>query len=655
MQAKIQDTFQTHFSSVGESLKPEQEKVVLSLLNGHNTLCLMPTGGGKSLCYWVAGKALETTTLVIFPLTALMDEQADKLRKHNCTVTVLHSGINSKDQYQELLSLYGRHRPEFIFVSPERLATDGFLEFILLSTQEHIKLVVIDEIHCISQWGFDFRPFYKEIPSFLNTVFGNKKPLILGLTATIGEKDTEEICRDFNIAKKHIIRSPYLLRYNISTKIIKVENEDQKDFLLWETLEERKTEKILVYIDRKAGTRSTEYFCELAKERGFAADYFHADRNSKEKAEIIKKYKENKITLLFATSAFGMGIDIPDIRGVIHYLPVDSVEQYYQQIGRAGRDKKMAWAKLFYSDTNLKRRRTRFINGSFPEEEDITTTFTVLTDNSIGKKTVNYFQEEKVQVAYQYLLNCGLIKVIAKGIQSLESFEAVNDFSQFQDYLNATKNRKLITTARKLRIGEKDILQTIFSWLADGKIKAVKAPDKCLVIESFTDAINNSDMEFILADIETKRQYKNTKYDDFIAILDNFTSQSAFQYEIGRYLGIGRFELGRQHQTLSGHLVRSKSEVIIANILTERNINFEYEPMLFSVDRELYSPDFAIAHNGKVYYWEHLGMLDNEEYRSNWKIKKQWYDLNFPGQLITTEESPILSHAAQDLVNLYFL
>ena len=129
---QIDRIFQTHFSSIGESVRPIQHKTIQSVLEGHNTLALMPTGSGKSLCYWIAGKALGGVTLVISPLTALMDEQAQKLEAHGCKVFILHSGIPTQKQYQELINLYNeRETPDFLFLSPERLATDGFLEFVL--------------------------------------------------------------------------------------------------------------------------------------------------------------------------------------------------------------------------------------------------------------------------------------------------------------------------------------------------------------------------------------------------------------------------------------------------------------------------------------------------------------------------------------------
>ncbi|MCR6637455.1 MAG: RecQ family ATP-dependent DNA helicase [Sporocytophaga sp.] len=648
---KIKSIFESNFSSIGKEVRQEQINVIQSVLNGKNTLCLMPTGSGKSLCYWIAGKALEGITIVIFPLTALMDEQAKKLSQHGCKVLSLHSGISSKDQYDELALLYNGDLPDFIFLSPERLSTDGFLEFVLKSIRDRIKLIVVDEIHCISQWGFNFRPFYKEIPGFIKNVFEDTPPPLLGLTATLNPKDKEEICRDFDIAYENIIRSRYLLRSNINLQIEKIPNENEKDIQLWDTIEQRKYEKILVYLDRVDGKRSTEELCKEAIKRGYNAAYFHGELSSEIKSQIIEEFKNNTITLLFATNAFGMGIDIPDIRGIIHYLPPESIEQYYQQIGRAGRDKQPAWAKLLYSDKNIDVRKKYFIEKSFPTNEQIQKSFEVLTDNKIGKKSFSYFEEKSAQSAYHYIIRSGLVDIRCKAIQKLNVFEATATLPEFEEYIQATKTSLLTATSKKLGLNEKDIVQSVFLWLSERKIKVVKAPSKCLIVESKFDKLSEEKLAEILSDVEVKKKFKYSNFDDFIQLLNGYKNHTQFHQSIGKYLGIDKFELGRIHQTLSGVMVRSKSEVIIANILHDNGITFEYEQELCSPDGILYSPDFTITSNNKTYFWEHLGMLEDEDYANNWKIKKAWYEKHFPGQLITTEECSVLSKRSENIVN----
>ncbi|MBK7919035.1 MAG: DEAD/DEAH box helicase [Chloroflexi bacterium] len=243
--SQIDLIFREHFASVGKGVRPTQRRIIETVLAGNNTLGLMPTGSGKSLCYWIAGMASQGVTLVIFPLTALMDEQAQKLTDQGCKIFTLHSGIDTKLQYQELIDLYSaRETPHFIFLSPERLGTDGFLEFVLQKIRDKIKLVVVDEAHCISQWGQDFRPFYKEIPPFLDTVFGETSwPVVFCLTATLNPKDREQICQDFGIEESHVIRHNVLLRPEINIRIVKVPDEDTKDERFWGLLDEHRHER----------------------------------------------------------------------------------------------------------------------------------------------------------------------------------------------------------------------------------------------------------------------------------------------------------------------------------------------------------------------------------------------------------------------------
>ncbi|MBN1875490.1 MAG: ATP-dependent DNA helicase RecQ, partial [Anaerolineae bacterium] len=636
-------------------VRPTQRRIIQSVLAGYNTLGLMPTGSGKSLCYWIAGKALGGVTLVIFPLTALMDEQAQKLEQHGHTVFTLHSGISTQKQYKELLNLYNaREVPDFIFLSPERLATDGFLEFVLQHIRECIKLVVVDEAHCISQWGLDFRPFYKEIPYFLRNIFDETPlPTLLCLTATLNPKDQEQICHDFDIEAAQVIRHDVLLRPEIHIQVIKVPNEDTKDERFWALLDEHKNEKVLIYVDRKQGKRSTEELCAEAHGRGLKAAFFHGDMTSEEKAEVIRRFKMGELLTVFATSAFGMGIDIPDIRGVVHYLLTESTEQYYQQIGRVGRDGRPSWAVLFYSDKNIDVRKTWFIEKSFPGEKEIRWAFSNLTDDRAGKRTVSYFEEgDSTRSAYHYLVRSHVIEPICKGIQSLAAFELARGVAlpAFDAYRNTTRTGLLIPTAQNTGEPESSIVNNLYRWLAKGKIKTVRAPGKCLVVNSVVDALPDTLLTEILADVAEKKAYRLGLFDEFVALLNSYTNTFEFHQRIGEYLGIDRFSRGRIYRTLSGELVRSKSEVIIANILYSSGIPFAYESRLTAPDGSSRLPDFTIEWHGRTYYWEHLGMLDIEDYQREWELKKAWYIAYFPGQLITTQETSTLSQETRDII-----
>lgn len=657
---EIDRVFAQYFSSVGSGVRPTQRKVIESVLGGHNTLALMPTGSGKSLCYWIAGKALGGVTLVISPLTALMDEQAEKLRAHGCGVYVLHSGIDSRKQYQELIDLYNaREAPEFIFLSPERLATDGFLEFVLQRIRARIRLVVVDEAHCISQWGLDFRPFYREIPHFLRAIYGGETwPTVLGLTATLNPKDREQICAEFHIEPEHVIRHDVQLRHEINIRIIKVADEDTKDAEFWPLLEAHCEEKVLVYVDRKRGKRSVEELCGEALARGLRAAYFHADLTSDEKTDIIHRFKRGELLTVFATSAFGMGIDIPDIRGVVHYLLTESVEQYYQQIGRVGRDGNPSWAVLYYSDKNVDVRKTWFIERSFPKEDDVRVAFDKLTDSGkVGRQTVKYFEEsDSAQSAYHYLVRSSVIAPIAKGIRNLAAFETAKGVAlpEFDAYRQASRKGLIVLTALKVDRPETEILRDIYRWLAEGRLKTTRAPDKCLIIDCAASALPDELMAEIMADVAEKKAYRLGQFDQFVALLEQYTASLAFHAAVGEYLGIDRFSRGRIHQTLAGEMVRSKSEVIIANILYQSGIPYTYEERLTAPDGSQRLPDFTIRWQGQTLYWEHLGMLDVDDYEREWAVKRAWYEAHFPGRLITTEESATLSRETKSIVAARF-
>ena len=657
--SRIDQVFQTYFSDIGASVRPIQRETIRSVLEGYNTLALMPTGSGKSLCYWIAGLALGGVTLVISPLTALMDEQAQKLAAHGCQVFTLHSGIPSQKQYQELINLYNeRETPDFIFLSPERLATDGFLEFVLQSIRDRIKLVTVDEAHCISQWGLDFRPFYKEIPYSLRNIFGKDPlPTVLCLTATLNPMDRKEICEDFKIDESRVIRHDMLLRYEINIRVVRVRNEDTKDERFWALLDEHKDEKVLIYIDRKRGKRSTETLCAEAIERGFNAVFFHGDMTSSEKSDVIHKFKDGNVLTVFTTSAFGMGIDIPDIRGVVHYLLTESTEQYYQQIGRVGRDGKPSWAVLFYSDKNVDVRKTWYIDQSFPGEKEIHEAFSNLTDDRTGKRTVNYFEEgDSTQSAYHYLVRSSVISPVCKGVRSLGPFQPAKGVTlpTFESYRGATRTGLLIPTAIKTGKPESEILSDIYCWLAEGKLKTTHAPGKCLLINSSVDTLPDELLEEIKRDVAEKKAYRTSLFNEFVALLAGYTNTFEFHQQIGEYLGIDKYSCGRIHETLSGDFVRSKSEVIVANILYQSGIPFVYEARLVAPDSSVRVPDFTIEWGDKTYYWEHLGMLNVGDYRQNWELKKAWYETYFPGQLITTQESSTLSQEIKQIVASIF-
>lgn len=656
MTTKAVEVFEKEFPALASqfSLKPFQEKVINQVILSGSTLAVMPTGGGKSLIYWVTAKALKGTCLVVSPLIALIDEQAEKLTASGCNVLAIHGGMGATEQIKQLKAFAkGESNPDFIFVSPERMATDGFFEYCISLQKDKIKLVVIDEVHCISQWGFDFRPFYKHIPTFLESVFKNQRPKVLGLTATINPRELIDITNDFQIDKNSILKDDVLLRFDIDLKVEKLTNEDEKRERLWEIIEDHKNEKVLVYLYRKYHKGGVEDLCEVANQNGFNALSFHGDMTSSERQRIISEYRDGSTNLVFATNAFGMGIDIPNIRVVIHFMLPESIEQYYQEIGRAGRDQKGAIAYMLYSNKNVQVRKTHFIDKSFPNQDEVKHLFTKATNNEVGRKTLQYFSEEELQSTLPYFLNCGAISIEGKGFTNLKVFKS-NSNSRLKEIVDSSRTGMVIPVLAKSEnagLSCKEFFNITYKALVDEQAALSKNLDKCLIIKATETELTAEQIEEIDKEAARKREYKHNLLDYLVYLLDNFDSSQSLHQEIGRYLGVNKHLLGKIHKTENGIWVRSKSEVIIANILYRSGIEFEYEEKLYYNASQWKEPDFTIKHNGKTWFWEHLGLLGDEQYNENWQEKKQIFkDLGVFDCVITTTESAVLSDRANDLI-----
>ena len=347
--------------------RPGQKAIIDAVVNRYDTLALMPTGGGKSLTYQVPTMASDGLCIVITPLIALMKDQVDRLRQMGISATAIHSGM-SYSQIDIALDncVYGDMK--FLYIAPERLATESFR---LRVQRMNVSLLAVDEAHCISQWGYDFRPSYlriKEVRKLLPDV------PVLALTASATPMVAEDIMRQLNFDKPNILRSSFA-RPNLS---FAVRHTDDKNEQLMRVVNNVDGAGI-VYMRSREGC---EQLAEVLRQQGISASYYHAGLPHAERTMRQEEWTSGKTRIMVATNAFGMGIDKADVRFVVHYSMCDSLENYYQEAGRAGRDGKRSYAVLLAaSDDNSK--IVKHFDAEFPPLEDI---------KNIYEKICNYLQ-----------------------------------------------------------------------------------------------------------------------------------------------------------------------------------------------------------------------------------------------------------------------
>lgn len=644
----LDDDLKNFFPALNFQLKDFQKRAIEKVLSGDNTLCIMPTGGGKSIIYHLAALKLGGVALVVSPLIALMIEQAEKLRSHGYKVLEFHSGLDSVTQTKNLKA-FARKKlsPQFIFASPEKLAVDGFFEYCLKFRRADIKLAVIDEVHCVSQWGISFRPFYKRIPDFLNRLFGDTWSKVLALTATLNPKELADICADFKISQENILRDELLIRSEIKLHVLKFADENAKEKKFWELLNLHRDEKILVYVYRKDNERGVKKLCEAALAKGYRATYFHGDLSADKRKKIIDDFKSNAVNVIFATNAFGMGIDIPDIRVVIHFMIPDSVEQFYQEIGRAARDGQAANSYLLYSDKNIEVKKNYFINTSFPSPENLTATFKKF--GKVGLQTLDYFGDEEIQKCLPYYVECGAVEIVGKAFTDFADLEDIADV-ELKKFFDGTRTKLFVRTIKKFSLAPNYLANKVYDALLNDRAKFKTSLKRRLVINLSSKEFSDAQLKIMTDDIATKKSYKHALLNCFVDMLEKVSADELHQ-EIALYLGADKFNLKKIHQTADGNFVRSKSEVIIANLLHAAGINYRYEePLHYNGGKIL--PDFTIyLSNGRKIFWEHIGMLGVEDYDRRWAEKLDVYEKFFAGQIRKTYESGTLSTDAQKIID----
>jgi len=350
-----------------DSFRPLQEDIILSVMEGRDTLALLPTGGGKSVCFQVPAMAMPGICIVVSPLIALMKDQVENLKARGIEAVAIVSGMG-KREVDILLDncVYGPVK--FLYLSPERLMSDLVRERIKYMK---VNLFAVDEAHCISQWGYDFRPPYLELAN-LRDLHSNVP--VLALTATATEFVVEDIQDKLAFKKKNVFRKSFE-RKNLAYIVSHEENKLRKLF----TIAKKVHGTGIVYVRNR---RETQEVARQLNAQGIRADFYHAGVPAMQRSEKQEAWKNNQIRVIVATNAFGMGIDKPDVRFVVHLDLPESLEAYYQEAGRAGRDEKKAFGVLLYNQSDRLQLERKF-ELSFPSAAEIKQVYHFLC---------NYFQ-----------------------------------------------------------------------------------------------------------------------------------------------------------------------------------------------------------------------------------------------------------------------